>query len=112
MRKRLRPKFRFSPGPPYSEADLAEIAHVVGLSKFPAEHVKPLQELAVRYRLAQWMQAEGLPSRREMRKLIEQLAEAARKGTDTTLADAWADLPYPAVRLLHAEGAPILDVAG
>jgi hypothetical protein len=112
MAKRQRPKFCFSSRPLYSKADLAAIARAVGLSKFPAEHVKELQEVAVRYWLAQWLQSEGLPSRREIRDLLEQLAEAAREGTDAELADTWASLPYPAVKLLYAEGAPLLDVAG
>jgi hypothetical protein len=112
MAKKRRPEYRFSSRPLYSKADLATIARAAGLTKFPAEHVKDLQDVAARYRLAQWMQAEGLPPRCEIRELLEQLAEAARTGTDAALTDAWANLPYPAVKLLYAEAPPLLDIAG
>jgi len=110
MAKKPRAIFSFPPGPPYTAADLAEIARTLGIAECLPHHVRVLQDAAESYRLAEWIQSCGIPSRAEIRASLLRIADAAKTGA-SEITDAWTDLSYLALKLLQDEHAPeFLDV--
>ncbi len=75
------------PQPPFSPADLSQIAKVLGISELSAEHTSRLQNAALGYLFVAGTEAKPgasdnsppiLPSRSERRKALQRVAKAVR----------------------------------